>query len=131
MAIQNLPAFWDMVFTNKEGHLSADGYLYSDQTFQALNLSVSDLNAVTSTYVQNGTVNPYGLSPIPANGELVVIGLNPPSFTTAQINAIAAASPQVVPFGTIWYNTTINKLQVYINIAPAPPGYAVQTITST
>jgi hypothetical protein len=128
MTIQNLPSFYDMTFTNKDGRLTSDGYLYLDQQFQALNLGINDLNGTTSTFVQTPILfndNPFSLSPIPPVGQLVIIGINPPSFTTEQINIIAAnISPNPpVPVGTIWFNSTMNKLQFLGSIG-------VQTITS-
>lgn len=129
MSIPSLPTFFDMVFTKDGGRLSSDGYLYLDQQFQALNAGVSDLNTITSSFVQRGTDNPYGLTPLPPQGQLVVIGLTPPSFTTAQITAISnAVNPdgsQVVPVGTMWYNSTLKKLQFKADIG------AIETITST
>ena len=114
MTIQDVPTFFDMVFSEKDGTLAPDGYLYNDQLNQVLHLSVNDLNGTTSTFVQQGAQNPYGFNPVPQPGQLVIIGLNPPSLTTAQIAAIIAASPQVVPYGTIFYDNEIDKLYVFL-----------------
>lgn len=127
MTIQDLPAFYDMIYTEKDGRMTRDSYLYNDQTFQSLNYTVFAVNGVISTYVQpNLTFNPFGLSPVPQPESLVIIGINPPSFTTAQITAIAASVPPnpTVPIGTIWYNSTLDKLQFL------GAGNVVRTVTS-
>jgi hypothetical protein len=106
MSVPTLPAFFDMYYTEKDGRLTADGYLYNDQMFQALNLAVIILNSVVSSAIINNTI--------------VNNGITPPSFTTAQITAL---QPNAV-IGTIWFNTTLAKLQVKTGIG------IVETITS-
>ena len=107
MTIPTLPAFFDMYYTEKDGRLTADGYLYNDQTFQALNLVVILLNGlVNSAIINNNIVNN---------------GVQFPQYTTAQITAL---EPNSV-IGTVWFNTTLAKLQVKTATG------VVQTITST
>lgn len=128
MTIQSLPAFYDMQFTKEDGRLSGDGYLYLDQQFQTLNYSVNAINGTVSTYVQKSVENPFLLISTPAPKTLVIIGINPPSYTTAQINAISVATSDdgspLVPVGTIWYDSTMDKLRF-------KGASTIQTITST
>lgn len=115
MSLINLPAFFDMVYVNKDnGRLSTDGYLYNDQTFQVLNHLVELMNDITTTVITSTSVT--------------LNGLNPPSLTTAQIDALVAAIPLTLPLGTIWYDSDVNKLKVLVSLAGVP---TVQTITST
>jgi hypothetical protein len=44
MAIPNLPTFYSMKYTDKEGNLTSDASLYNDQTFQSLNAVVNNFN---------------------------------------------------------------------------------------
>lgn len=53
------------------------------------------------------------------NSRITLFGVNVPSFTTAQVTAF----PTNVAIGTIWYNSTLDKLQFRGSAA-------VQTITS-
>lgn len=109
MSIPTLPPFFDMNYTTKDGRLTSDAYLYNDQTFQVLNLVVTLLNSFVSSAIINNTI--------------VNNGITPPSFTTAQITAFGADS--TIPNGTMWFNTTLAKLQV--KTAPS----VIETITST
>jgi hypothetical protein len=131
VAIAQLPAFFNFKFTDKDGNLTQDAYLFEDQTFQVLNYMEFAINSTLSTYVQpnivpNGTsYNPFMFPVVPPAGTLNIIGLNPPSFTTAEINLIAAnlaGNPQV-PVGAIFMNITLNKLQ-FLGAS------GIQTITS-
>jgi hypothetical protein len=126
MAIANLPIFFDMLYSKQDGYLAPDGYLYNDQMFQSLNNLLMIFNKSASTIFTNiPALQAVGIN-APA-----LLGVNPPSFTTGQINAIVAINPYVVPFGTTWYNITINKLQVWVQVSPGPPPVgAIQTITS-
>jgi len=119
MPISNLPTFFNMVYTQKDGTFTSDGYMYSDQTYQVLKNLVLMFNFETSTIFTNyETLVPLGIiSP-------AYIGLSPPNFTTAQINAIVAIIPSIVSVGTTWYNSTLDKLQFL-------GSSGVQTITST
>lgn len=107
MAIQDLPVFFDMIYCTADGRLTTDSYLYNDQTFQALNLLVILVNSITSTVVDKGNVT--------------INGINPPSFTTTQINTFF--NDASIPIGTLWYNSNMDKLQF-------KGASAVQTITS-
>lgn len=106
MTIQDLPPFFDMQCTEKGDKLSPDMYLYNDQMFQALNNLMQMFNLSISTLLaEEPTLTAAGITP------KTVIGINPPSFTTAQITAINSISPSIIPVGTIWYNSTLDKLQ--------------------
>lgn len=105
--IPSLPTFFDMIYTQKDGKLATDGYLYNDQMFQALNALVILVNLITTSTVQGANVT--------------VDGLNPPSKTTAEITAL---EPDV-PNGTIWYNSNLKKLQFKADTG------VIETITST
>lgn len=118
MTIQDLPPFFDMQCTEKGEKLSPDFYLYNDQMFQALNNLMSFFNQCASTLL----VDIPALQAVGINAP-ALLGINPPSFTTAQINAIYAVSPSIVPVGTIWYNSTTDQLQF-------KGASAIQTITS-
>jgi hypothetical protein len=121
MPIQDLPAFFDMIYTIEGGRLSPDGYLYNDQTFQTLNNLVGMFNNSSSTLFSDvASLQAVGIN-APA-----LLGINPPSFTTTQITAILALAPPdpVVPVGTMWYNSTIKKLQFKSDTG------VVETITS-
>lgn len=104
--IPSLPPFFDMYYTEKDGRLTADGYLYNDQTFQALNLVVILLNGLINSAIINNVI--------------VNNGVQFPQFTTAQITAL---QPNAVN-GTVWFNTTLAKLQVKTATG------VVETITS-
>lgn len=106
MSIPTLPAFFDMYYTEKDGRLTADGYLYNDQTFQALNLAVILLNGLINSAIINGVI--------------VNNGVQFPQFTTTQITAL---QPNAA-IGTVWFNTTLAKLQVKTAAG------VVETITS-
>ena len=106
MAIPNLPPFYNMTYTDKDGNLTSDAHLYNDQTFQVLNEILLLVNSISTTVVSGGSVT--------------LNGLNPPSFTTAEIAALAPS----VSEGTIWYDKTLGKLK-FKNSA------GIQTITST
>jgi len=107
MTIQMLPVFYDMDFTEKDGHLTSDAYLFHDQTFQALNIAIILLNTIVNSTIDNGLITNNGIQF--------------PQYTTAQITAIAATAA----LGTVWFNTDIAKLQVLTATG------VVETITST
>lgn len=108
MSLPMLPPFFDMYYTNKDGKLARDGYLYNDQMFQVLNLAINLINTMVSSSISN-------------NNTIANNGLTPPPFTTTQITALQPNSP----IGTIWFNTTLAKLQVKTATG------VVETITST
>ena len=107
MSLPMLPPFFDMYYTEKNGKLTADGYLYNDQMFQVLNLAVNLMNLLVNSAIVNNTI--------------VNNGVQFPQFTTAQITALVSTSA----IGTVWFNTTLSKLQVLTATG------VVQTITST
>lgn len=106
MTVPNLPVFYTMQYTDKDGKLTPESHLYNDQLWQVLNDLVQILNKISTTTIQNGNVT--------------LNGINPPSFTTTEITALAVNAK----IGTIWYNSTINKLQF-------KDSTTVRTITST
>lgn len=98
--IPALPAFFDMQYTGKDGKLAPDGYLYNDQMFQSLNVAVILLNSIIdSVVINNGSMN---------DGTVINNGLIVPSKTTAEITALEPNASD----GTLWFNTTLAKLQV-------------------
>jgi hypothetical protein len=108
MTIPTLPVFYDMQYTVvSNGRMTADSYLYNDQTFQALNLAVILLNGLVNSAIINNTI--------------VNNGVQFPQFTTAQITALVPNAA----IGTVWFNTDLAKLQVLTATG------VVQTITST
>lgn len=112
MALIKLPAFYDMIYTKEDSRLTGEAYMFNDQTFQVLNHLVELINDLTSTVIQ-------------AN-DVTVNGLNPPSKTTAEINAIVAETDpdKQVKIGTIWYDSSIKKLKFLSDTG------VVETITS-
>ena len=107
MAIPNLSAFFDMIYTKSDGKLAPDGYMYNDQMFQVLNALIILVNSLTTTVVSGASVT--------------VNGLIPPSKTTAEITALEPTAT----VGTLWYNSTLKKLQFKADTG------IIQTITST
>jgi len=115
MSISPLPVFYDMYYVEfdklnpeNNGRLTTDAYLFNDQTFQVLNYVVTLLNLLVNSAIIN-------------NNTIVNNGIQFPQFTTAQIAALVPTSV----IGTVWFNTTLAKLQVL-----TAPGI-VETITST
>jgi hypothetical protein len=122
MPVQSLPPFFDMLFTKDEGRLASDGYLYLDQQYQALNNMETMFNFSTSTlFVNYSALQAVGVT------QPALLGINPPTFTTAQITALYSATDAnkkaLLPTGSIWYNSELDKLQF-------KGASAVQTITS-
>lgn len=100
--IPNLPAFFDMIYTQDNGKLSREGLLYNDQMFQSLNQLVVYINS--------------NLSPS---------GFYMPNATTAEITVYR--DDDTVPVGAMWFNTNLAKLQV--KTALGSPG-TIETVTS-
>ena len=94
MSIPTLPVFFDMYYPEKNGKLTADGYLYNDQMFQALNLAVILLNGLVNSAIINNVI--------------VNNGVQMPQKTTAEITALEPNATD----GTVWFNTDLLKLQV-------------------
>lgn len=111
MPLPALPAFFDMVYTKPEtGKLAHDGYMYNDQTFQTLNAIVILINSFVNSVINQGT-------PVNVKNN----GIAPPTYTTAEIVAL---EPNVTN-GTMWYNSTLKKLQFKADTG------VIETITST
>jgi hypothetical protein len=108
MSIPNLPSFYDMQYTiPSSGRMTPDSYLYNDQTFQALNIAVILLNSIINSSI--------------INNQIINNGVQFPQFTTAEITALEPNSL----IGTVWFNTTLAKLQV------KTASGVIETITST
>lgn len=130
MAVQNLPPFYTMPYTDKDGNLTSQASFHNDQTFQALNNLVNQFNDLLAKYNVSSLTSTIIQTNVPALQTVgitapALIGLNAPSFTTAQITAIMAVTPPVVAVGTIWYNSSLKKLQFKSDTS------VVETITST
>lgn len=105
MATPPIPRFYDMPFT-QEGKLTpqdkikltGQAKIYNDN----LSTSLNSLHKLTNTYISND-------------------GISFPNKTTAEITSLQPAAA----LGTIWFNTTISKLQV-----KTAPGI-VETISSS
>lgn len=93
--LPNLPPFFNMIYTKEDGSLTANAQLYNDLMYQILNQLIVMINN----------------------------GLQLPNKTTAEI--IAYAADTSVPIGTLWYNTSLNKLQFKTGTG------TVETVTST
>ena len=130
MASTTLPPFYQMPCTEKADNFSSDFQLYLDQQYQSLSESAFATNGVIISIFKNeDSLIPPALTPgifAPA-----ILGLAPPSYTSAEINALATALDSegnfLVPLGTIWYDTTNDKLKVLVLVAAVR---TVQTITS-
>lgn len=107
MAIQNLPVFTNLKYTDEDGYLTPEAHLYSDQLWQTLNQIATLINELATTSVTSNSVN--------------YLGLVAPSYTTAEIVALEVDAP----VGTIWFNTTLSKLQLKTAAG------VIETITST
>lgn len=107
MTIPRLPVFYDMPYTEKDGKLTTQAHIHNDQTFQVLDSSVTLMNQTVDSTINGGTV--------------IFNGSKNANKTTAEITALEPTST----VGTVWFNTTLGKLQV-----KTAPG-TVQTITST
>ena len=92
MAIEKLPAFYNMKYTEENGKMTVESYLFNDQTFQTLNAVVNLLNLITSTVVNQSGVT--------VNSVIV------PTFSS---------DPSGLPIGSIWYNSTANALKFQSN----------------
>lgn len=97
--IPDLPPFFNMLYTKEDGSLTVNAQLYNDLMYQVLNQLLSSFN--------------YNFN----------IGLPLPNATTIQITAYALDT--TVPIGTLWYNSSLNKLQFKTGTG------TVGTVTST
>jgi len=99
MAIPNLPVFFDMKYTNEDGQLTPDAFLFNDNMWQSLNNAIFILNSIVA-------------SSISANNTVTNNGLIAPSKTTAQITALGADT--AIPLGAIYFDTDVAKLKVKV-----------------
>lgn len=113
MPLSSLPPFYKMIVTDKNDSMSADLYMYLDQQFQTLNQLLLLISQLTTTTVS---------APNGANNQVVIDGLTIPSKSSADIANLVSSNS--VPVGTIWYDTTLNKLKFLTNTG-------LETITST
>ena len=98
MAVSNIPPFFNMDFTNKDGSLTPNAQLYNDQLCQSLQQIIEQMNN----------------------------GIQLPQKTTAEITVYR--DDINVPRGTIWFNTSLLKLQ-FKTVANIGSG-TIETITS-
>ena len=80
--IPRLPPFHDMKYVEKSGYLGNEARSYNDNMWQTLNIIVD--------YFRNGILFPV--------------------YTTAEITVFRDNDD--IPVGTVWYNTTTNKLNL-------------------
>ncbi|GKS62452.1 hypothetical protein YTPLAS21_19100 [Candidatus Nitrosocosmicus sp.] len=97
MALSNLPPFYNMRYTDSNGNLLPEALNYNDQMFQTLDQMVNQVNN----------------------------GWQLPLKSTTQITVYR--DDDTVPVGTIWFNTSIGKIQV--KTALGSPG-TIETVTS-
>jgi len=113
MSLSKLPPFYNMKWTDEKGVLTSNSSLFMDETNQTLITVVTLLNLISNARIVNdGSVN---------RGTIINDGLKPPKKTTAEITTLEPDAS----IGTIWFNTTLSKLQV------KTADGTVQTITST
>lgn len=103
-----LSPFYNMPYTTEDRYLTTSAYLYQQQLFQTLDSMIVIINEVVLTSF-NATTESYDYD-----------GLIAPSKTTAEITTLEPDSQD----GTIWFNTTLSKLQVKTAAG------TVETITS-
>lgn len=82
MSLPDLPNFFQMNYTDKEGKLTSNALMYNDQLFRFL-------SAIRNNFID---------------------GIVMPSKTTAEITAYGADTN--VELGTVWFNTDTSKLNV-------------------
>lgn len=103
-----LPApFYEMVYTTPKGEMTTDSKLYNNQLFFSVDNAIVALNSLCTTEVNQNIVT--------------INGLSATIKTTAEITTL---EPDV-PHGTIWFNSTLKKLQVKTDDG------VIETITST
>jgi hypothetical protein len=113
MSIVNLPIFYKMQWADENGDLTVDSALFMDETNQTLITAVTLLNLIADARIVNdGSVN---------RGTVVNDALRAPQKTTAEITAL---EPDAT-IGSIWFNTSLAKLQVKTAAG------TVETITSS
>lgn len=91
------PTFIDMIYTKEDGGLTANALLYNDQQSLVINTLVGFFNRAV----------PF------------------PVYTTTQVTNLNLASDASIVVGSVWFNSTLAKLQVKTAAA------TIQTITST
>ena len=123
--LSNIPPFFDMIYTDKEGNLTPNSLLFNDETNKALRYLITAFNELVITSFSNTT------------GLYTNKGLMVPNATTAEVTVYQ--DDLDVPVGTMWFTTDLApnpKLQVKtvqavydINGVLVTPG-VIETITS-
>ena len=104
--ISKLPVFYDRKYTDKDGRLTPDSYLFMDESFRVL-------GSVVNQFLE---------------------GLRVPIFPTVSVSPNDSSIERYrddinVPLGTIWYDSTENKLYVktvQVILDPFTPGKVEQ-----
>lgn len=89
--IPRLPPFHDMKYVEKNGYLGSQSKSYNDNMWQTLNIIVD--------YFRNGLLFPV--------------------YTDTEITAFK--NNDSIPVGTVWYNTTTDKLNLKTAISDPGP----------
>jgi hypothetical protein len=108
MSLPILPPFYQMKIANPDGSMTSEAILFNDEQSQTLVKAIDLINMIATSLISN-------------TGSVSYNGLVPPSYTAAEITALAVDAE----LGTIWFNTDSAKL----NVLTAPG--VVETITST
>lgn len=101
MSLPDLPVFYDMTYTTKDGKLTSEASLYNDNLWQTLNELVRQVNN----------------------------GWQFPRKTPAEIEAYRL--DDTVPEGATWYNINTDKLNFKMIVGTNPPVSSIQAVTST
>lgn len=119
--LNNVPPFFDMIYTDKEGNLTSNSLLFNDETNKALRALIDQINDLLITTYDTITE------------KYTNKGLSVPNATTAEITLYR--DDITVPVGTIWFNTNLApnpKLQVKtVQVVPTVTPGVIETITST
>jgi hypothetical protein len=113
MSIASLPPFYNMQWSDKEGYLTGEAMMYSDELSQTLIQAITLLNLMSeSAIINDGTV---------PRGTLRLNAVRVPNKTTAEITSLEPGAD----LGSIWFDTDVAKLKVKTAAG------TVETITST
>lgn len=113
MSIADLPPFYNMSYTDKEGNLTNEAQSYHDNSFQSLDWMLRLFNQlVISTFTSE---------------EYQIQGFTVPSATTAEITVHRDNND--IPVGTIWLNSSLGSPKLQVKTALGSPG-TIETIQS-